>query len=152
MIRRTIAAVLLAGLSSPLLAAVQFANTGQAYDQAASLSTGKSLSTMYDGGAAHGSSVQVPAPGASATDATAAQNAPSVQAPAISSAESLKVPSPDKDGGKSGLFGFSRRSLLYGSGGAALGAIAGSPGGVVGALVGALIGFAIGYLLSKILR
>ena len=132
--RRTIAAILLAALSSPALAF-----TSTTYDQAANMAAGKTpANAAYDGNAARAS---MPAPGVGAptanVPAAADPYAPAVLAPLLPAAATLRVPAPESERSNQAPVDRSRRALLYGTGGAALGAMA---------------GFGIGVLLSKILR
>ena len=147
MIRRTIAAALLAGLVSPALAA-QFASP--AYDQAAGLANGKTQAdATYDGGASRGA---VAAPVTAGSPAAASQTALAPARPALAAQE---VPSPAKE--TTGKL-FSVHNVLYGAGGAAVGAglgllILGGPlSALVGALAGAMIGISLAFSMSKMMR
>ncbi len=147
MIHRTIAAALLLGLASQVLAG-EFVSP--AYDQAAGMAAGRNADATYDGSAAR-TAVQAQVDGAVATGGLAVETSPAAVTPASRPAlTAAAVPEPAKAPAK-GKF-FSGRSLLFGAGGAAVGAGVGwFLGGPIGAVVGALAGFAIGFLLSKIL-
>jgi hypothetical protein len=148
MIHRTIAAALLVGLGSPVLAG-QFASP--AYDQAAGMAAGKSADAAYDGSTAR-TAVQTQVAGALATGGLAVETPPATltaaSRPALTAAS---VPEPTKDATK-GKF-ITKQGLLWGAGGATVGAGVGwFLGGPIGAVIGGLAGFAIGFLLSKILK
>jgi hypothetical protein len=137
MIRRTIAAALLAGLGSPVLAS-QFAS--QTYDQAANLANGKTQSNAaYDGNAARGA---VPFPAAAAAPTAPAQT---ILTPAHPAAAEAPVPAPSPEATEK-LFGV--RNVLYG-GGAPVENGLGRP---LGALAGVAVGLGIGFAMSKLLR
>jgi hypothetical protein len=148
MIHRTIAAVLLAGLASPVLAQ---RSPGPAYDQAAGLAAGRSPDAAYDGGAAR-TPVQTQVDGALKTGGLAVERPPETVPPSMRPAlTDSAVPEPARtaDNGKF----FSKTSLLYGAGGAAAGAgIGWLFGGLLGAAIGALAGFVIAFAVSKLLR
>ena len=148
MIHRTIAAVLLATLASPVLAQ---RSTVPAYDQAAGLAAGHSPDAAYDGSAAR-TPVQAQVSGALKTGGLAverpSETVPSSMHPALTD-EAVPEPTRTADNGKF----FSKTSLLYGADGAAAGAgIGWLFGGLLGAAVGALAGLVIGFTLSKLLR
>ena len=154
MIHRTIAAVLLAGLASPVLAQ----KMGPAYDQAAGLAAGHSADAAYDGSAARTpvqpqrTPVQTQVDGALATGGLAVERPPETVPPTVRPAlTDSAVPEPSRSG-DNGKF-FTKKGLMYGAGGAAAGAgIGWFLGGPLGAVIGALAGFAIGFALSKLLR
>lgn len=148
MIHRAIAAALLTGLVSPVLAG-QFA--GPAYDQAAGLAAGRSAEAAYDGSAVR-TPVQTQVDGALKTGGLAVERPPETVPPSVHPAAAADtVPEPSRDGEK-GKF-FTKRGLTVGAGGAAAGAgIGWFLGGPLGAAIGALAGFAIGFVLSKLLR
>jgi hypothetical protein len=139
MIRRTIAAALLAGLASPVLAG-QFASPS--YDQAASLANGKAQAgAAYDGSVARGA-VAAPVAGSLRT---------TPQTPLTSAHTSLQtmpVPAPETEAaGKLPIV-----HVLYGTEGTPAGNGASNPlGAAGGALAGAAIGLGIGVAMSKFL-
>ena len=148
MIHRTIAAALLAGLSSQALAG-QFA--GPAYDQAAGMAAGKSADAAYDGRPAQ-TAVRAQVAGALTTGGLSVEASPAATNPALMASA---VPQP-LQAAKKGNF-FTKPGVLFGGGvaaGAGLGWYLGHLGGLggpLGAVIGALAGFAIGFLLSKVL-
>jgi hypothetical protein len=148
MIHRTIAAALLVGLASQVLAG-EFVSP--AYDQAAGMAAGRNADTTYDGTAAR-TAVQAQVAGAVTTGGLAVETPPAAITPASRPALTANaVPQPAKAPAKEKFF--SGRSLLFGAGGAAVGAGVGWVfGGPIGAIIGAIAGFAIGFLLSKILK
>jgi hypothetical protein len=145
MIHRTIAAALLVGLASSVWAG------GPAMDQATGLATGRSADTAYDGSPAR-AAVQTQVNGALTTGGLAVETPPSALASASRpSLTAAAVPSPAKDASKGPLI--TKRGLLWGAGGAAVGGgIGWFAGGPIGAIIGALAGFAIGFVLSKLLH
>ena len=149
MIHRTIAALLLTGLASPVLAA---SLAGPAYDQAAGMAAGKSADAAYDGSTAR-TAVRTQVDGAVKTGDLAVEK-PSAEAPTTvrTAPTTAAVPEPAHDAAK-GPF-FTRRATVAGGAGAAAGAVAGFflGGGLFGAAIGALAGFAIGFALSKMLE
>jgi hypothetical protein len=143
MIRGTIVAALLAGLSC---SAAFAAAPGPAYNQAADLAAGKSAGAVYDGSSAR-SAVEGEVKGALSTGEL---SVPATTARPASSRDLLTdavVPAPDKSADK-GFF--SGKSLKMGGGGAILGAFIGFLlGGPMGALIGAGVGLGLGFATSK---
>jgi hypothetical protein len=108
----------------------------------------------FDGSAARGA-VQTQTAGALTVGGLAVPAPAAAPVPVSSSRPTLTaatVPSPAASA-THGKF-FSKRSLLFGAGGAGIGALAGLVigGGPLGAFLGALVGFTIGFALSKILH
>jgi hypothetical protein len=148
MMNRTILAALLAGLASPVLAA---AFPSQTYEQAAGMVNGKSANTTYDGSTTQ-SAVEA--------QASAVPAAPAVAAPAAAPSSSrtsltADVPEPPTVEKKGSFIKslFTKRALMVGAGGAAIGGGLGFlVGGPLGAVIGALAGFLIGVAMSKVLH
>ena len=141
MIRRTIAAALLAGLVSPALAG-PFA--GPAYDQAAGLASGKNQAdAAYDGGPVHDA---VAAPMTGDLRKIPVRTALPAAYPSL---EAASVPAPAKE--ETGKL-LSVHNVLYGTDGAPAGKGLGRPlGAAGGALAGAVVGLGIGFAMSKLL-
>ncbi|MDE2142901.1 MAG: hypothetical protein KGL74_13745 [Elusimicrobia bacterium] len=146
MIRRAIAAAFVLGLTASAASAFN----SPTYNEAKDLAAGKSAASAYDGNTARGA-VRAEVNGALNPGELTVPAAPALKASSSDVLRAADVPAPDKAAEKEGFF--SGRSLLMGSGGAALGGTVGWLfGGLLGAAIGAAAGFAIGFLVSKLLH
>jgi hypothetical protein len=136
--RRTIAAALLVGLASPVLAQ----RAGPAYDQAAGIASGRSADAAYDGSAARMPvQPQAAVPFASDARPAASTNVMEVSRPPLTD---TYIPNPAAAPAYAPDFIKAPEPA---------GAENGVPasGGPIGAAVGAFAGLSIGFFLSKLL-
>ena len=152
MIHRAIVATLLVGLGLPAFAASQF--TGPAYDQAQGLASGRTQSNaVFDNNTAAGAT-QTQVAGAMATGGLTVPDpaaAPAAIRPDLTASTLPEVPAPATAPAHAKLF--STHSVLFGAGGAVIGATAGwLCGGPLGAVIGLLAGFLIGFVVSKFMH
>lgn len=144
MIHRAVAAALLAGLASPVLAARL---AGPAYNQAAGMAAGKNPDAAYDGSPAR---TELQSPTSAAPTAVLAAETSPASASAARAALTAEIPEPTRTNAQTNFW---KNNFFLGVGGIASGAFAGwLLCGPVGAVVGAFIGFSISFAVSTFLR